>query len=377
MNLARLTLPVSAPSPLRRLKLWDMKDKYHCPVVGTCVSMDELRNFAKRYAFDGASNDEFALHVEAVQRSQQRNDFSVALQKHLDRKYALTLGRFEAARSDADVYRLWRDSLARGDVAAALWATVTHKRASEATRHAVYADIHMLSHQIGAGQAADCRRLGLLERENATLSASLLHEQRESVRREAEMAKRLQALEGELADLRATARDTNEIRERLQSFESGEVFLGMNHRLNGLEHVKQQLCNEIRRNESLEKSLARQRQETAVATRERELLAAEREALESLLIAEEQCATNCTQECEPMACGGPRHVLCVGGRTPLLVHYRALAQRLEPFALCGKPCRYWVPEGQKYFIPQFMAVSPMFDLRLWRECLFSPQGFIL
>lgn len=142
------------------------------------------------------------------------------------------------------------------------------------------------------------------------------------------MAQRLQAQEGELAALRAIARDANEIRERLQGFESGEVFLEMSRRLHSLEHIRQQLCNETRRSESLEKSLARQRQETAAATRERELLAAEREALESLLIAEEQCAANCAQECEPTACGGPRHVLCVGGRTPLLAHYRALAQRL-------------------------------------------------
>jgi hypothetical protein len=52
-----------------------------------------------------------------------------------------------------------------------MWAVLTHKAASPETRKQVYGDVHMLSHQIGAGQAADLRRLQWLEKQHVELMA--------------------------------------------------------------------------------------------------------------------------------------------------------------------------------------------------------------
>jgi hypothetical protein len=153
----------------RRLKLWELEDKYHCPVVGTCLKLDEIKKIARKGGFGGADFDEYRVHVEAVSISCARNPAAEAMHKLLDRKFDVHLRRFEKARDAAEVRALWKQHLEQGEVAGAMWAALTHKHGDKDSRQVVYADVHMLSHQIGAGQAADLRRLEWLEREHAAL----------------------------------------------------------------------------------------------------------------------------------------------------------------------------------------------------------------
>jgi hypothetical protein len=51
----------------------------------------------------------------------------------LERKHAPVVRRFETARTDVEVHRLWRESIVRGEVASAPGAAVTHKAASAVT----------------------------------------------------------------------------------------------------------------------------------------------------------------------------------------------------------------------------------------------------
>jgi hypothetical protein len=327
---AVLSAPTPATAPSRRLKLWDLEEKYHCPVIGTCLPLEELVRFARRFQFAAALGDEFALHAEAVGRSIERNDFAEALQKHLERKYAAAVKHFNAARSDQEVRSLWRESLARGEVAAPMWATLSHKHASPETRHVVYADIHMLSHQVGAGKAADARRLAFLEKENAEQRRTLFAERREADRREALLARRVEQLEAKLTGFGNAEQAAVDLRVRLAKFEQGTVLVDMGHRLASVECVNAQLRAETHRLRDMETTLAESR---AAATRlmaERDQMAAERDAMERMLLAEEPCGGDCATACAvPTEAGGEaRSVLCVGGRTALITQYRALALRL-------------------------------------------------
>lgn len=47
----------------RRPKLWELDGKYHCPVVGTCLSIEELRRLARREAVLAATASDFDAHV--------------------------------------------------------------------------------------------------------------------------------------------------------------------------------------------------------------------------------------------------------------------------------------------------------------------------
>lgn len=321
--------PQAMPRPAKRARLWELKDKFHCPVIGTCLVMDELARFARRHSFNGDLRDEFALHVEAVGWAGSRNPVSEDLHKHLDRKYAGHIARFERMHGDEEVRALWREHFTRGEVAGPMWAALTHKAASEETRHAVYAEVHMLSHQVGAGLAADARRLAFLERQNDELAAARERDHKDSAATEAGLHKRIAAQEAELAALRTAQAESGDLRERLAVFESGTAMVDMGRRLMSLTAANEQLRVAAERSRALEASLKEVEGKASALAREHDELAAERDALERLLLAgeadEESCDGRCN-ECENRAAG--RCVLCVGGRSALVAQYRALAERL-------------------------------------------------
>lgn len=161
------------PGPRCRARLWELDDKLHCPLIGTCLPIDELHRLAQRFKFKSPSTNEFGMHVEAVSLSQHRNPVAAAIQHYLEKAHKLWVDRFARLKTDAEVRLHWQECLKRGEVAGPLWATCTHRMVSPETRHQAYGDIHMLSHQVGSSLAADARRLAHLIADNARQGAEL------------------------------------------------------------------------------------------------------------------------------------------------------------------------------------------------------------
>ena len=72
-----------------RTRLWELEDKHHCPVIGTCLPVDDLARLARRFFAWIDSGNAFAMHVEAVNLAKTRNAASEAMQTLLERKYRL------------------------------------------------------------------------------------------------------------------------------------------------------------------------------------------------------------------------------------------------------------------------------------------------
>ncbi len=317
-----------APSPgpsgrTTRRKLWELEDKYHCPVVGTCLNLDDLRKVARKTGFNGREFDTYRLHVEAVSLSCERNEAAEIMHKLMDRKFALHLAHFDKAKSDAEVRALWRQHLDRGEAAGAMWAAITHRHTSGETRQRIYEDIHMLSHQVGAGQAADLRRIETLEREHADLQRQARRDAERQARELADKAARIRQLEGEVGAGLEHAEATRALRARLEALESDSAMMAMKRRQVALETEAWRLREDAARAAALDEENRRLRTE-------RDEALAERDALESVWLAEKRagqpgCAGGCTTCPAPLA---GRCVLCVGGRTALVAQYRQLADRL-------------------------------------------------
>jgi hypothetical protein len=322
----------------RRSKLWELDSKHHCPVIGTCLPLEELARFARRFFCLIDPRDEYAMHVEAVSHASSRNSISEAIHKHLERKYQVQIARFERAKTDADVLAAWREHCARGEVAGALWAAVTHKALGAANQQRIFADVHMLSHQLGAGQAADARRLAHLESELQHARAAQEKEKKRHADSEAALRARLREIEDERDRLRPYREENAKLRERLSAFESGSAMMEMGRKLLNLQAANDELVLNVQHMWSLEKTLKAAHAEAQRLARERDQAVAERNALERLLLAGDVTAEEEDEEEEKEACSGQcsscdlatrrQCVLYVGGRTSLLAKYRALAERL-------------------------------------------------
>lgn len=315
--------------PTKRSKIWELKEANHCPIVGTCLSMEELVRFAQRYHFNASLNDAFSLHIEVIDHIATRNSVSEAIQKHLDLKYQISLARFKSAKTDAEVLNLWEKCFAHGDIADALWAALTHKQVSNETRGKIYGDIHMHSHQMGAGQAINTRRLTQLEKDYAELEVVMEIQKQRHVHVETKLRRRLQEILAEMAHLRQAQKDMKVLQARLEAIESGRAITEMEQRLMKLAVANEQLQSSVKQAAFLEQALQVANGKIAELTHERNVLTAERDSLEILL--QSMNARNVT--CNPSQFHNTSQikdccVICVGGRVTQFHKYRLLAMQL-------------------------------------------------
>jgi hypothetical protein len=300
-----------------RPKLWELDEKYFCPVVGTCLPIEELRKLARREGLAAATASDFDVHVAAVNCCKGRNAFSRLLHKLLERRHAAWVARFARASTEGEAASLWNEALAEGQAAGALWGALTCRAATPGLRHAAYEDIHMLSHQVGAGVRADLRRVAALEDEIADLKARI---ERAGRRHEAELAgraRRIAALERVLGDARAAQAEAHELKRRLAELSCGR-------RQAELEERAARLEREAARAAALQDRLARAEADNGRLAAALAQAEAERGALEGW-IAEAAGRENGAGGGPPSFAG--RRLLCVGGRLNLYAQYRLLVER--------------------------------------------------
>jgi hypothetical protein len=309
------------PAGSRRPRLWELEHKSHCPIVGVCFDVAEIRKLVLRLmTFPHRPND-FELHVTAVQQCEVRTPLSSLLQKKLERKYGLQLQRSKAAASVEQLREFWRAAVAAGDVAGTLWAVLSHAACSAELTQEIYGDIHMLQHQVGAGQRVEQRRHLQLQRENAVLGRELAAVQQRFTEYRAERANELEACREQLAAAKVevvqhagmASRAAEELDNLRRDAADPEERLRLNYRLQAAEAEATDLRVRIAQ---LGVQLGQHQADNRRL--ERELM----------LLAEPQapaCGGTCAGPAQQAELAG-RTVLCVGGLGSATPRYRSLVE---------------------------------------------------
>ena len=307
----------------RRRRLWELGSHAHCPVIGVCLPIAALRRITDKVNGGTTIATDYELHCGVIAESRSRTRLAEAVQKALDRRYALPL-RQAARCKDADALAQWWTEAAAQDLGGALWATLSHARCTEALEHRVLGEVHMLQHQVGMATRADLARFEALIDENAVLARQLAEAQQRSTRLAAEQARRRDALEAEQVRLRAEliTRDTAlaELRERLQALQQAAPDLP----------ERLALANEQRaqaeRILALQRALAQAREEAERQRRRAEdLLAEAAEPAGANTDAPAAGADGRAEHAPPVL--NDRAVLCVGGRSASVPAYRQVIER--------------------------------------------------
>jgi regulator of replication initiation timing len=165
-------------SARRRTRLVELDPHLHCSVIGTCLTTGELRKLVPRFAdVDRRQASDLEIHHTAVQLAIEGGPGGKALQKALDERFAATVRQFDKAKDADALLALWNDALKSGDIPPAYWAVMTHPCATLDVRQAVFGEVHMLSHLVGAANRADIRRPMALEDENTALKEKVERQQ--------------------------------------------------------------------------------------------------------------------------------------------------------------------------------------------------------
>jgi hypothetical protein len=168
---------IDSGGPPRRARLWEFSTNLHCSIIGTCLSTAELRQLLKKIGLAPPDSTDHDLHGAAVSLAARHDKAAKLLNKALDERHRIAVHQFAKATTEDEVRSLWRDSIRRGEIPGAYWATLTHPATTRAVIRDAFSEVHMLSHLVGAANRADIRRLRQLEEENAELRAQLAKQQ--------------------------------------------------------------------------------------------------------------------------------------------------------------------------------------------------------
>lgn len=298
----------------RRRRLWDMPHKLHCPIIGVCFDVDELRRTMARLMDFSRDTSDFTLHTCAVGACEERTPLAESLHKQLEKRFQITIRQHAHLRDTASLRQRWQEALTSGQqLPAMLWTCWSHPACDNTLEQEIYGAIHMLQHQLGSTTRADLCMLKAVQRENTGLRQELA------------------AIQGELASLRQSkarelsARDTAcaALQADLASKEAG--FANLQAQLGKLRDSLPELGDRQalarRANDAENRALALSAHAAAVDQQNRRL----RERLEQLenerIERQRNHPAAAVDRCAPARLAG-KAVLCVGGRSGNVEAYR-------------------------------------------------------
>ncbi len=189
-----------------RLKLWLVPRDYHCAIIGTCFSHEDMAWMIRRLGLKMSSEArEYDIHRYFVEHAASPGPVSKLMTKRLDEKYAGEIRRFARESTDAGWIALWDAARESGGVAAAFWALVSREDVPSSVKMRAYADVHMLSHLMGGENRRHLREKQELTRRIDDLTGRLARAERAETEKLAERDARIKALEAEVAALRRAA----------------------------------------------------------------------------------------------------------------------------------------------------------------------------
>jgi len=203
-TLLEQALQAAAQGPKERqqqsapLHLWQIRDFLVCPIIGTCLSLDEQKKILLKSGISLKNLDAYDIHCAVVQRSGGQNPVSVRTENMLNRKYQREIETFNSLSED-ELCREWHARFGNGEHDALLWCIAARPGITENTIRMMFADIHMQMHELSAQNRHVRRARQRLEEENARLAAQLT-QIRDAYRAANKQARQL---ENELAGSRA------------------------------------------------------------------------------------------------------------------------------------------------------------------------------
>lgn len=152
----------------KRRHIWEIKDGWHCSIIGTCLTLHDVRGLAKKAGFKTFATKtrerDALLHGCLVKEVGQNSTTTKLINKLLDKKYAKSIKELQKIDTLTELSDAWDISFKKGNIPGPYWATLSHPKVDNDLELRSYGDIHMLSHLVGASNRAD--RIALQHYEN-------------------------------------------------------------------------------------------------------------------------------------------------------------------------------------------------------------------
>lgn len=158
----------------RRRKLWNLPGSCHCLIIGTCLTLDEVKTLCKKCACPTADKSDYQLHQFFVSQASHADSIVARrTNKLLEKKFKIDISRVRAAKNPADLLDHWQVLKEVGQIPGTLWAIVTHPACNSEVVELLYGEVHMMSHLSGASMHQTAAKLAAMKVEIEALKEKL------------------------------------------------------------------------------------------------------------------------------------------------------------------------------------------------------------
>lgn len=323
----------------QKRRLWEIDNNWHCSIVGTCLTLGDLRRIARKLGYkppdDPYYDVDAYLHGYFVKLCGKPTIAGKMIEKLLNRRHATAVKKFRKLETVEELAEAWKRSFKEGDVPGPYWAVVSHPALDLRLGSKVYNDVHMLSHLVGASNRAALSNLTRLEEDLAEAQELIAQTRTRSIQKLQEKDARILALESQIASLSGRLEGAEAERDRYQR--AATVQLETSTHRPTLDSQQERMDQLRRENEALSKEM--ERYDALVPALQGEIAALERTLSPANCPRSQDCAFDCDLR--------DRCILYVGGRTrhvgqmrnmvndwngTLLHHDGGLEQSLEELA---------------------------------------------
>jgi len=323
----------SSPVFNQRKKLWQLEGSFHCSVVGTCLTLNELRQLCKKLRITmPAKATDYDWHHSFVSVASGESYAARFLNKYLDKKYRSTVKRVVKLTAD-ELDEFWQVSLNEDNLPAAYWAVLTHAKVSADLLDRMYGEVHMLSHLSGSSLRVDMEKLKRLEREKKRWIISMAENSKKTQKTIAEQSVQINALKQTIKKHESLKIDFQQANLTIERLNSDTRLENFKQKILAIEN---KLASKIKHAHYLENNVEQWKQSAldcgdklCLAEVQLQELRKENHVLEATLESYlSPACSNCDNQDACTAKGNLQGscVLYVGGRDRQCVHFRSLVE---------------------------------------------------
>ena len=128
-----------------RRRSWMIHDHFRCPVVGTCLSLEEQRRILKKTGHSVKNRTGHEIHGIFVHSLSNKNKLSKRIDAYLQKKFKYEISEFfDLDRSQ--FLDVWETHFRKGEIAGLLWVAATRIDLGEEDIALIFGEIHMQMH---------------------------------------------------------------------------------------------------------------------------------------------------------------------------------------------------------------------------------------
>ena len=128
-----------------QLRAWMIHDHFKCPVVGTCLGLNEQKKILKKAGYSSKNCSAHKIHGILVQSLSDKGRLSERIDTLLNRKFKQEIDEFSGLERPLFL-DAWKRHFKKGEIAGLFWVAATRPDIPEEDIEQIFGDIHMQMH---------------------------------------------------------------------------------------------------------------------------------------------------------------------------------------------------------------------------------------